>query len=410
MCAFGILLLFAEKRASMVFFLSRVAVLSAVCGAGFSFAMNASTTQAYAPTPRLVTANGSAPSDLSPQAWGLGYDWNWDPSCKQEGGPGNHNGKTIRQIIFMRHGQYLHEKTRSDGLEPNQLTKLGEVQSYATGVFLGNEILAAIETEKRVVELSAAKGRLASFKKRFGLGGRNVEDGSSSSAEIQKQWEDLQTAEHRAEALHTARGGFLISPHVRTMYVSNMIRAQQTASILREGMESVLKPAGEAHRMPVLLTDETLKERFPIPPVPYTSKVPKTVSPDVVEQAEEVFHRYFYRPQRGSWPQPLDAMRKLWSASPWFTSGKGKKFPDHFQNAETSVDIVIGHSNMMRYMLLRALQLPPEAWLRLTMPHCSITSLKMYQNGLVTMMCHGSCSHLPPGMITTRNAYYSADI
>ena len=48
----------------------------------------------------------------------------------------------------------------------------------------------------------------------------------------------------------------------------------------------------------------------------------------------------------------------------------------------------------------RALQLPPEAWLRLCTFNCSLTYLVVRPTGGVSLRTLGDMSHLPPDLIT----------
>eukprot|EP00967_Tisochrysis_lutea_P065419 scaffold85080_cov31-Tisochrysis_lutea.AAC.3 len=63
-------------------------------------------------------------------------------------------------------------------------------------------------------------------------------------------------------------------------------------------------------------------------------------------------------------------------------------------------DIVVCHANVIRYFALRALQLPPEAWLRLSTFNCSITYLVVRPTGGVSMRSLGDVGHLPLEMTT----------
>ena len=49
------------------------------------------------------------------------------------------------------------------------------------------------------------------------------------------------------------------------------------------------------------------------------------------------------------------------------------------------MEIVVCHGNVIRYMALRALQLPPQAWLRMAVNNASYTTLTVRQNGGVSM-------------------------
>ena len=59
-------------------------------------------------------------------------------------------------------------------------------------------------------------------------------------------------------------------------------------------------------------------------------------------------------------------------------------------------DIIVCHGNVIRYFTLRALQLPPEAWLRLTTFNCSLTYLVIRPSGNVALRSMGDVGHLGP--------------
>jgi len=63
-------------------------------------------------------------------------------------------------------------------------------------------------------------------------------------------------------------------------------------------------------------------------------------------------------------------------------------------------DVVVCHGNVIRYCALRALQLPPEAWLRLCTFNCSITYLIIRPSGSVSLRALGDVGHLDPPLIT----------
>lgn len=92
---------------------------------------------------------------------------------------------------------------------------------------------------------------------------------------------------------------------------------------------------------------------------------------------------------------------------------------------EDSYDIIVCHGNVIRYFVcrysalrtvfflckekfksskicifFRALQLPPEAWLRMQVNHASITWLCIRPNGIVSLKSLGDCGHLPPDLLT----------
>ncbi|EAN90648.1 putative phosphoglycerate mutase family member 5 [Trypanosoma cruzi] len=154
-------------------------------------------------------------------------------------------------------------------------------------------------------------------------------------------------------------GGFLIATEPKFIHVSDMTRAQQTAKLILEAFPS--------HVRRRLATDAALRERFPCDPEPVFRN--KYASYKDMRAVEGVFEKYFHRSTAD----------------------------------ESSVEIIVGHANVIRYLVCRALQLPPEAWLRISLSHCSITSIIISGNGHVRLSCLGSAGHLPVDQITTRN-------
>ena len=67
---------------------------------------------------------------------------------------------------------------------------------------------------------------------------------------------------------------------------------------------------------------------------------------------------------------------------------------------EDSCEIIVCHANVIRYVVCRALQLPPEAWLRFSLPHASMTHLVIRPGGEVTLRLLGDVGHLPAEMVT----------
>ncbi|XP_053135693.1 serine/threonine-protein phosphatase PGAM5, mitochondrial isoform X2 [Hemicordylus capensis] len=67
---------------------------------------------------------------------------------------------------------------------------------------------------------------------------------------------------------------------------------------------------------------------------------------------------------------------------------------------EDSYEIFICHSNVIRYIVCRALQFPPEGWLRLTLNNGSITHLVIRPSGRVALRMLGDTGFMPPEKIT----------
>jgi len=150
----------------------------------------------------------------------------------------------------------------------------------------------------------------------------------------------------------------------KNFYVSNMTRAKQTSELLIEGMF----PGNSAKYLgrKVAKEDSILRERFPCNTEPPSRH--KAQMKDMAD-AEEAFSRYFHRPT----------------------------------SDEPTCDIIVCHANVIRYFVCRALQVPPEAWLRFSLPHASVTSIVIGGGGGVKVSTVGSAFHLDSADVTTSN-------
>ncbi|BFG05639.1 serine/threonine-protein phosphatase Pgam5 mitochondrial [Drosophila madeirensis] len=146
--------------------------------------------------------------------------------------------------------------------------------------------------------------------------------------------------------------------------VSTMTRAQQTSEI-------ILKELNFDSRS-VIHTDE-LREG-----APYLADPPSKARRQKLEESirrdgpriEAAFRRYFYR-------APPDQERE-------------------------SFLLIVCHSNVIRYVILRALQLPPEAWTRLSLNHGSITWLTVHPTGYVSLRFMGDSGFMPVQQLSSR--------
>ncbi|XP_044260111.1 serine/threonine-protein phosphatase Pgam5, mitochondrial-like isoform X1 [Tribolium madens] len=142
---------------------------------------------------------------------------------------------------------------------------------------------------------------------------------------------------------------------------STMSRAQETGSIISTSLPDV----------PVKHCD-LLREGAPIPPEPPIGSWKQEMYKFFVDGAriEAAFRRYFHR------------------AAP--------------QQKEDSYTVLVCHANVIRYFVCRALQLPAEAWLRMSLNHASITWITITPSGRVVLRCLGDSGHMPPDVITSR--------
>lgn len=145
---------------------------------------------------------------------------------------------------------------------------------------------------------------------------------------------------------------------------STMTRAQETAMIILKQINfDPLK----------MKRCDLLPEGTPCPADP-----PQNRSPAIIENSyrrdgpriEAAFRRYFFR------------------ASP--------------DQKDDSYLLIIGHANVIRYLVCRALQLPSEAWTRFNLHHSSITWLTIWPTGYVTLRCMSDTGYMPVKEMTHR--------
>ncbi|VDN24835.1 unnamed protein product [Gongylonema pulchrum] len=134
-----------------------------------------------------------------------------------------------------------------------------------------------------------------------------------------------------------------------SLVMSTMTRAVETAKFILEKLPAVTSKS-----------DTLLEEGAPFPPEPPSKNWrPKHKG----SRIEAAFRKYIHR-----------------------ASSKQK---------EDSWELIVCHGNVIRYFVCRALQFPPEGWLRMSVGHCSITWLIVYPNGTVSVRTLGDIGHLP---------------
>jgi len=144
------------------------------------------------------------------------------------------------------------------------------------------------------------------------------------------------------------------------LIISTMTRAQETGSIISEGLPDI----------PTTDYCSLLREGAPYPPEPKS----KNWRPDNVQffkdnpRIEAAFRKYIHR------------------ADP--------------SQTEDSYDLIVCHSNVIRYFVCRALQFPPEGWLRMSIGNCGLTWLTIRPSGNVSLRGMGDIGHIPPDLTT----------
>ena len=113
---------------------------------------------------------------------------------------------------------------------------------------------------------------------------------------------------------------------------------------------------------------------------------------------EEAFHKYVYREvpledNRNDNPDANDVVKES-----GINDNKGPAVASTEQQQQQQqhhrFEVIVCHGNIIRYFFCRALQIPPEAWLRMSIYNCGITYLMIKPNGYVSCRTMGDIGHL----------------
>mmetsp|Transcript_29719 Transcript_29719/g.44074 ORF Transcript_29719/g.44074 Transcript_29719/m.44074 type:complete len:168 (-) Transcript_29719:6-509(-) len=152
-----------------------------------------------------------------------------------------------------------------------------------------------------------------------------------------------------------------------------MARAKETASIIAKHLPDV--EMAEPY--------EGLNEGRPAHHIPGGKARPSVIdkTDECHPRIEAAFEKLFYRA-----PQPQNVRE--------WTSNEEQPKDDESVKVKHEFEIIVGHANVIRYFFCRALQLPPEAWLRLCIFNCSLTYLTIRPTGTVSCRMLGDIGHL----------------
>ena len=140
-----------------------------------------------------------------------------------------------------------------------------------------------------------------------------------------------------------------------------MTRAKETAQLIAQQLPDTVV---------VDEPDPLLNEALPSPMIPIRPHI-KDAEEEIDahhDRIEEAFQKYFYR------ADPI-------------------KEEDEDENKD-EFEIIVCHGNVIRYFFCRALQLPPEAWLRMSIFNCSLTYIMIRPSGVVSARTLGDIGHL----------------
>jgi len=195
--------------------------------------------------------------------------------------------------------------------------------------------------------------------------------------------------------------------NLRVMHVSNMIRAKETADIIashlgkdiiRTNPDTNLNEGKPCHHLPgSRVNDSDIKA------VEFDRK-----------RIDAAFKRYIYRAvpsyyssegretilERNETPLTKEGEKEYIYNADEKIIEKNRKLDINSRNLNHEFEIIVCHANVIRYFLCRALQLPPEAWLRFCTFNCSLTYLTIRPSGTVSCRMLGDIGHLGYGKST----------
>lgn len=170
--------------------------------------------------------------------------------------------------------------------------------------------------------------------------------------------ERILTALGREQAEYTGQRLAALGLKYDVLIHSSMTRATETANIISKHLPGV-----------ELVSCDLLREGAPIEPVPpVTHWKPEAVYHEDGARIEAAFRRYIHR---------ADPKQK-----------------------EDSYEIIVCHANVIRYFVCRALQFPPEGWLRMGLNNGSITWLTIRPSGRVGLRSLGDSGFMPPDKLS----------
>jgi serine/threonine-protein phosphatase PGAM5 len=112
---------------------------------------------------------------------------------------------------------------------------------------------------------------------------------------------------------------------------------------------------------------------------------------DCHDRIEEAFQKYMYRANLAE-----DIARLVRNDNLHDAEEESIKKDKLKPNDQHEFEVIVCHGNLIRYFFCRALQLPPEAWLRMSTFNCSLTYLMIKPTGDVTCRMLGDIGHLGP--------------
>ena len=79
-----------------------------------------------------------------------------------------------------------------------------------------------------------------------------------------------------------------------------------------------------------------------------------------------------------------------------------KVFDRYFKRAlgEDKTEIIVSHGNLIRYLVLRALQVSPQAWINMEINNCGVSQIVIKPDGEMKLISYNDVGHLPAHLRT----------
>lgn len=177
---------------------------------------------------------------------------------------------------------------------------------------------------------------------------------------------------------------------------STVLRAKQTADIIAEELPEV----------PRTPNDLLLAEGWPVLPMPQGPDFLRRgqVRPaDILEEGPRIeagFRKYVRRDVDHKHKTVKEELSEGYA--PKASSGAAPISEEAAAAARSEHEyiVLVCHMNVIRYYVARALQLPPETWLRMRGNNCGITEIIIHPSGQVSLGSFADTGHLAIDQIT----------
>ena len=183
-----------------------------------------------------------------------------------------------------------------------------------------------------------------------------------------RQQADL-TGKRLKEIIEGVEGTDFDGCNIKILRVSDLERAKETSAIIANHLNGVERA----------IPDPELNEGRPSHNLPagnrYVSKSTIEKTDEQHSRIEKAYRKYFYRAEETNIKIPNKSEH----------DGTGDEDSKSTENqSKHEFEIIVCHANVIRYFVCRALQIPPEAWLRLCTFNCSLTYLTIRPTGTVS--------------------------